>query len=144
MRIVHLVVLPLLFVACTPVVPTHDAGVHDVVDAGQADAGTVDAGVVDAGPGAPCTFNSDCPDVTRCSCSEASGCACVVGARGTGVACVDACVTGDDCASSVCLQGPGDALVCSGPCVDNSTCHDKLPQCADVALVGRICVRATP
>ena len=144
MRMMLLSVFSLLIIACTPVAAVHDAGVHDVIDAGQADAGTLDAGVVDAGPGAPCAFNSDCPDVTRCSCSEADGCACVVGARGTGVACVDACARGDDCASSVCLEGPGGALVCSGPCNDNSDCHDKLPQCADVALVGRICVRASP
>ena len=125
-----------------------DAGAEDAaadvdagpVDAGPVDAGPVDAGPVDAGPPIPCAFNRECPESMFCdsdACEE--GCFCALGARGTG-GLGDACTSGNDCASSICLEGPGDALVCSIECTE-SECDTPLPLCTDVAFVGRICVR---
>lgn len=95
-----------------------------------------------AGSHAPCAFNRECPAAERCACDETAGCACELGPRGDGVRGVDACASGDDCASSVCLEGPGGAYVCSGECEGDGDCGGALPICSDVALVGKICVRA--
>lgn len=119
-----------------------DAGSVDASsdDAGSDDAGS-DAGPVDAGPPIPCAFNRECPESMFCdsdACEE--GCFCALGARGTG-ALGDACTSGNDCASSICLEGPGDVLMCSIECTE-SECGAPLPVCTDVAFVGRICVRA--
>jgi hypothetical protein len=95
----------------------------------------VDAGSTDAS--AACVFNADCPESQRCEClSEV--CACRDGARGTGQAGVDACTTGNDCESGLCVEAAS-GFVCSGPC--DAGCGDKLPRCTDVATIGRICTR---
>jgi hypothetical protein len=128
------------------------------VDAGtetdsSAEAGT-DAGaqsdgstVVD-GPGTDgtvCSFNRDCHAALRCECDQTAGCACKPGARGTGRNGIDACTSGDACASSVCVEGPPDAgSFCSDECLTSAQCTGMLPLCSDIAFVGRICIRTPP
>ena len=121
-----------------------DAGQSDggQGDGGQSDGGQGDGGQSDAGPpGAACSFNRDCRVEERCECDELTGCFCAIGERGEGVLGVTACVDGNDCASSLCLEGPNDALVCSGPCETAEDCQGETPVCADIAFVGRICIR---
>jgi hypothetical protein len=91
--------------------------------------------------GGSCSFNRDCIATERCECSESSGCRCTVGTRGTGQAGVDACTSGNQCASALCLEGSGGSMVCSEPCMTASECPRALPRCIQVAFVGRICVR---
>jgi hypothetical protein len=122
----------------------HDAGADAGHDAG-ADAGHdagADAGH-DAGPvaGNECSFNSDCIAAERCECSTSAGCSCKPGARGTGTLGVTVCASGNDCASALCVEGPGGTYYCSGPCTDGHECTGAMPRCLDVAFVGRICVR---
>lgn len=100
----------------------------------------VDAMTADAAPTA-CVFNSDCPDEQRCV--DSSG-MCELGERGTGVNGVDACESGNDCASAVCVEGPESAdedFYCSGECEDDDDCTGMLPRCLEVAFLGRICAR---
>jgi hypothetical protein len=116
---------------------------------GDSAADTVDTssdtggGVVEsdeANRGGTCTFNRDCPADQRCGCTEAEGCACEDGVRGTGVNGVDACTDGNDCASSLCVEGL-DAYYCSDACSTNEDCGPALPVCADIAFLGRVCIR---
>ncbi len=128
---------------------TSDAGDASASSDGAADS-SADAGVEDAaldavdGPGeagASCTFNRDCQLALRCQCDLDAGCACAPGPRGTGQSGVDRCDSGNDCASSVCVEGPAGVYYCSGECVTSADCTGALPLCSDIALVGRICVR---
>lgn len=127
---------------------TRDAGAPPdagaVPDAGATrDAGVPpDAGLVDGGPSSntACAFNRECPANERCEC-EAGDCKCKVGARGTGRSGVDPCVDGNACASSVCVEGRDGGYWCSGECVNANDCGPELPRCADIAFVGRICIR---
>jgi hypothetical protein len=91
--------------------------------------------------GAPCSFNRDCSAALRCECDETAGCACAPGPRGTGRNGIDPCDGGDQCASSLCVEGPGGAYVCSDECVTPADCTGALPLCTDIAFVGRICIR---
>lgn len=105
------------------------------------DATTMDASApADATVGQACTFNDDCAPAERCACSGGA-CACAVGPRGTLAPGASPCATGDDCASAVCLEGPGDVLTCSRACVDDVDCPAVLPRCLTVPTVGRLCVR---
>ncbi|MCA9582511.1 MAG: hypothetical protein KC416_12000, partial [Myxococcales bacterium] len=65
--------------------PSHDGAALD--DGGgepSSDASAAsDGSAADAGSQA-CTFNRDCRINQRCECSEATGCVCRVGIRGTG------------------------------------------------------------
>ena len=88
-----------------------------------------------------CAFNRECPSNERCECDEAAGCFCILGARGEG-ALGAACASGNDCQSALCLEGPGGALMCSIECSASEDCGGDLPLCADIAFVGRICVRS--
>ena len=114
-------------------------------DAGPTkDASTKDATTKDAnGPGQSgdeCSFNRDCANGLRCECDGA--CACKAGVRGTGQNGLDACDSGNDCSSAVCLEGPGDSgFLCSDECATAAECPAKLPRCEDISFVGRICVR---
>lgn len=126
---------------CSPSGTTTDAGAtdgRDATDGGERE----DAGpVVDAGgSNQDCTFNADCPATERCECLLDEGCFCRVGLRGTGQSGVDVCVDGNDCESSLCVEG-NDDYYCSGPCVDDEDCGPALPVCADIAFLGRVCVR---
>ncbi len=95
--------------------------------------------------GADCSFNRDCQAALRCECDEVNGCACKPGPRGTGQNAVDHCDSGNDCASAVCVEGPPDSgYYCTDECATAADCIVPLPQCSDIAFVGRICVRATP
>lgn len=91
-------------------------------------------------PGAACSFNVDCPSDQRCECSDDTGCACAIGARGTAKA-GEPCQTGDDCTSALCLQGPNNAYVCSDQCTQASDCPPNLPLCQNISFVGQICTR---
>ncbi|MEO7110294.1 MAG: hypothetical protein ABI183_07660, partial [Polyangiaceae bacterium] len=82
-----------------------------------------------------------CPASQRCECSEATGCDCEDGARGTGKNGIDSCTTGDDCASSLCVEGPSGTNVCSDQCTDAAGCTGSLPLCDAIAGIGMICVR---
>lgn len=88
-----------------------------------------------------CVFNRECPADQRCTCVDYA-CGCADGARGTGVNGVDTCVTGDDCASSLCVEGSGPAFYCTDECTTSDQCGGALPDCLDVAYIGRICVRS--
>jgi hypothetical protein len=107
----------------------------------DAPADALDAPAEASGSHAVCAFNRECPATERCACDVSTGCFCETGPRGTGVNGVDPCVTGNDCASSVCVEGPGGAYVCSGECTGNADCGGKLPVCSNIAFVGKICVR---
>lgn len=122
-----------------------DASAGDAAAGADAsDAQTEDAGIVD-GPGkvgAECSFNRECMAALRCECSETSGCACKPGARGTGRNGIDPCDAGEACRSSLCIEGPpGMGSFCSDECKTEADCTGKLPVCADIALVGRVCIR---
>jgi len=91
---------------------------------------------VEASP-ATCNFNDECPEGTRCDCAL-DRCRCAVGPRGSGRSGVDACSSGLDCISGVCVEGSA-GFVCSGRCADG--CGDKLPRCANITPIGEICVR---
>ena len=123
-----------------------DAGAGDSASSVAPDASgasaTGDASSVDAaGSGAVCTFNADCPTAERCECSEATGCFCHIGTRGTGKNGVDTCKDGNDCETALCVEGPSSVFYCSGPCTSASGCTGMLPMCIDVAGIGKICTR---
>jgi hypothetical protein len=126
--------LLLLLLACgTPTSPTADTS--ESVDSG---ATTVESD--EANRDGACGFNRDCPADQRCECSEADGCFCADGVRGTGENGVDTCTSGEDCASALCVEGNG-AFYCSDTCATDTDCGAALPTCMDIAFVGRICVR---
>lgn len=119
-----------------------DASATDVTpspDAARDDAPAVDAAMGEGG--GACTYNADCIASERCECSEADGCRCAPGARGAGVAGVDGCASGNDCATALCLDGPGGAMLCSTPCAAAAECPAALPRCISVPTLGRICAR---
>lgn len=131
-----------------------DAGDESTDDTGESkssDGGTKtkktedDAGVetgADAGGGGVCSFNRECIASERCECVDGD-CVCKPGKRGTGKSGIDMCTDGNDCESSVCLEGPGDVLYCSGECATGKDCGGVLPTCSEIALLGKICVRAS-
>ncbi len=93
--------------------------------------------------GAACEFNRDCKAALRCECDLSKGCACATGARGTGKNGVDTCDGGNQCSSSLCIDGPvAGEMVCSDECKDAGDCTGKLPRCLAVAGFSEmICVR---
>lgn len=139
-----------LLAACGSGGAAMDASTMAETGAGDAATGTdaVVMGDVPSNPdgtaGVVCAFNKDCAQGLRCECTEADGCACRMGARGTGRNGVTVCTSGNDCASSVCVEGPDGMSYCSDECVDGMGCMGMLPQCTDVSFVGRICVRTPP
>ncbi len=120
-----------------------DAAYDTVADASGevGDGGGGDSAVEAGGSHATCSFNADCPASERCACSDTTGCFCETGARGAGACGVDACSSGNDCASAVCVEGPAGAFVCSCACSGNADCGGALPLCTAIAYVGTICVR---
>jgi hypothetical protein len=123
--------------------PETDGGADAPIDAPR-DANVRDAngaGAVDA----VCSFNYDCRASLRCECSEATGCACKAGARGTGRNGLDPCTSGNDCASAVCVEGPpSTGSFCSDECGSAADCVGKLPVCQSISFVGTICIRTPP
>lgn len=92
--------------------------------------------------GDDCVFNYDCQLALRCECDQGV-CTCEPGARGTGQNGITACDGGEDCASSLCVEGPGDSGVhyCSDECVSNADCTGQLPKCEAISFIGKICIR---
>ena len=92
--------------------------------------------------GDDCVFNHDCQLALRCECDQGV-CTCEPGVRGTGKNGIDTCDAGEDCTSSLCVEGPGDSGVhyCSDECASNVDCTGKLPKCEDIAFIGKICIR---
>ena len=95
----------------------------------------------DAKVGDICSFNRECQANLRCECTEVDGCACKVGVRGTGQNGVTECDSGNQCASSVCVEGQANKFYCTDECEGGADCKPNLPQCKSIAFVGRICVR---
>lgn len=113
-----------------------------LADTASGDATTsADIATGDVATGGACNFNRECAATDRCECIDFT-CACRPGARGTGKNGVDACTSGNDCASSVCTEGSDGKDYCSDECVTAADCGEKLPRCLDVTGLGRICVRA--
>ena len=92
--------------------------------------------------GTDCVFNYECQLALRCECDQGT-CTCQPGARGTGKNGVDKCDGGEQCASSLCVEGPGDAGVfyCSDEFESNADCKGMLPKCTSISFIGEICVR---
>ncbi len=94
--------------------------------------------------GVECIFNADCAIDLRCECNEQDGCTCREGERGSGLNGIDTCESGEDCHSSLCVEGPlaeNGIFYCSEACTSNADCGGQLPICSDIALIGQICVR---
>ena len=91
--------------------------------------------------GDDCVFNYDCQLALRCECN--GSCSCQPGARGTGKNGIDKCDGGEQCASSLCVEGPGDGgtFYCSDECESNADCTGPLPKCKSISFIGQICVR---
>lgn len=126
-------------------------GAKDAVDAAlDARDASKDARIVDATPGkdangpgeagTECSFNRECQAALRCDCD--GFCACQPGVRGTGRNGVDTCDSGNQCASSVCVEQNGGVFLCSDECVDEDDCEPGLPLCVPtVGFDNPICVR---
>lgn len=97
----------------------------------------------DATVGDECNVNADCAADQRCECEDEVGCMCAIGVRGTGRNGIDACTSGNDCASALCVEGPepADTFYCSDECESNDDCGGMLPRC--IGLLG-ICARTPP
>jgi hypothetical protein len=128
-----------------------DSGIDEEDDAATSGDGGAKDATADAKPvrdangpgeaGDDCVFNYDCQLALRCECDGT--CSCQPGARGTGKNGIDACDAGEHCASSVCVEGPGDSGVhyCSDECATNADCTGMLPKCTAVSFIGKICIR---
>lgn len=116
---------------------TEDTGTGAEEDAAPSDAGAsqsnAGAAMIDVGAGAmACFLNSECAATERCDCVAEGECFCMTGTRGTGVNGVDACESGNDCASGLCVEGPTSApspMYCSDDCSGDSDCTGMLPRC---------------
>jgi hypothetical protein len=78
--------------------------------------------------GAECFFNRECKAALRCVCPNGVDCSCQPGTRGTGELGAP-CDAGDQCSSSVCVEGPGVDYFCTDECAGNANCMDPLPKC---------------
>ncbi len=121
-------------------------GASDVDGSGSSgkdgSSGAMDAAFDATGSNKVCSFNKDCPTAERCECDETTGCFCHLGVRGTGKNGIDKCVTGNDCASALCVEGPTNGtFYCSDECMNGAGCTGMLSKCSNIALVGMICVR---
>lgn len=101
----------------------------------------VDTPSGDVATGGPCVFNRECASADRCECIDFD-CVCRKGARGTGKNGIDTCTSGNECASSLCVEGSDGKDYCSDECATAANCGGALPRCLDVPGLGRICVRA--
>ncbi len=101
---------------------------------------------VGAGEGEECAFNRECKAALRCECDEDTGCFCKPGPRGTGKVGVDSCTSGNDCESSICVDGPtAGESICSDECKDDTECGGKLPRCLPIVGIPEpICAREPP
>ena len=99
--------------------PDRDSGVEDAKPGKDANGPGVE--------GTECAFNRDCQLALRCECDEGV-CECKPGARGTGKNGVETCTSGNDCESSICVEGPSGSF-CSDECADDKDCTGNLPSC---------------
>jgi hypothetical protein len=160
-----LAMLTITTLACSndpgPLKDTTDSDVAEtIVDSSTADSASTDSGTdspaaetdsrADAAIDAPsgevatggaCAFNRECASTDRCECIDFD-CVCRKGVRGTGKNGVDTCTSGNDCASSLCVEGSDGKEYCSDECETAANCGGALPRCLDVTGLGRICVRA--
>ncbi len=120
-----------------------DTGTKPDLDSGKKDTGTGTEQEGGLEAGAECAFNRECQAALRCECDEATGCFCKPGVRGTGKNGVDLCDSGNQCASSVCVEGKqADTFYCSDECGDASDCKPNLPRCLPTfGFPSPICVR---
>jgi hypothetical protein len=117
-----------------PDAPRMDAA----VDAPPTDLPDVPAGEV--GLGASCSLNRECAANARCQCASGD-CRCMEGPRGTGRSGVARCTSGDDCESSLCVDG-NNGMLCSDACTSNADCPPALPRCITLgALSLSLCAR---
>lgn len=120
-----------------------DSGEPTNADAGDA-AKDAKPGKDASGPGeagTECFFNHDCQSALRCDCDEDFNCSCQPGVRGTGQNGIDTCDSGNECASSLCVEGPaGSGFICSDECSSPSDCTGKLPRCLSAGGVS-FCAR---
>lgn len=117
-----------------------DGGKTDTKDASTKDADTdADTDSGGTGDGTECFFNKDCAANLRCDCVNEE-CTCQPGARGTGRNGVDKCTSGNDCASSVCVEGPepADDFYCSDECTADNDCGGILPICSPIGICARV------
>jgi hypothetical protein len=96
--------------------------------------------------GEECSFNHNCKLALRCECDEDAPaeeplCACRPGERGTMKLGESPCTDGNDCESSLCLDGPNDVSTCSDECDTKEDCPANLPVCIAVTGVGKFCKR---
>ena len=120
------------------------ASTDDEAGGGGGEVGEGEGEVGDGGVDDGCAFNADCQASLRCGCADGA-CLCESGVRGAGRSGVDSCVDGNDCDTALCVEGQpasgGATFFCSGPCDVDDDCGAALPTCADIAFVGRICIR---
>ncbi len=129
------------FVACSSSGSGDDTATRDASSGDDATSKTDASTVGEGGPGADCTFNRDCIAAARCACDESTGCFCEAGARGTGQNGIDPCTSGNDCTSSLCVEGPDGGSFCSDECGSAADCTGALPKCSNIDFIGMICIR---
>ncbi len=85
-----------------------------------------------------CFINDDCPADQRCenasTADEPVPC-CQTGPRGTGPLGAP-CVSENDCASSLCIEGGQCGGICTDTCSSPADCPADLPQCIPIAFSG--------
>jgi len=89
-----------------------------------------------------CVLNADCPMTHRCQDigqTDPVPC-CVEGERGTGQA-GDSCSQDIDCESGLCTETSDGSFVCSRECQNANDCPESLPNCTNIAFVGKICTQ---
>jgi hypothetical protein len=128
-------------VAIATLACSSEKAVAPATDAAADSKPTTDVAAGDVATGGACSFNRECAAADRCECIDFT-CSCRMGVRGTGKNGVDACTSGNDCASSVCVEGSDGKEYCSDECTSDAGCGGKLPRCLSVTGVGQICVRA--
>ena len=142
--IAWLVVGAVVVVAVVVVGGACPASPDDEAGGGGGDVGEGEGEAGDGGVDDGCAFNADCQASLRCGCADGA-CLCEAGVRGAGRSGVDVCVDGNDCDTALCVEGQPDSggatFFCSGPCDVDGDCGAALPTCADIAFVGRICIR---
>lgn len=121
--------------------PTEDSGSDAPVTTDAPADAPIDVVSGDAKAGDPCTFNRECQANLRCECTEAAGCACKVGVRGTGQNGITECDSGNQCSSSLCVEGQANKYYCSDECEAGTDCKPNLSKCTNVAFIGKICTR---
>lgn len=119
-----------------------DTGTEDGdsdVPTGRSDAATNDDATTERDAASTCFVNADCAPDRRCeSVDGGEEGTCLPGTRGTGRNGIDPCHDENDCASSLCVEGPDAAFYCSDTCTSDKDCTGSLPRCiSHVQVCGR-------